>query len=457
MNINNLQTDSRKVKNGDVFVALKGINSDGHDYINSAIEKGAIKIIASEKKEYLNDNIIEYVDDTSVYLQQLLVKEYLPYINQLKLIGVTGTNGKTTTCYLIYQMLKELNIKSAYIGTIGFYYNEHQRELNNTTPELLEMYKMLIETYNNNVTHVVMEVSSHALEQERIFGLKFIVAGFTNLTQDHLDYHGTMENYLNAKLKLLNYLEKNSKIIVNVDDDYSKYFLIENFVTIGKKDANFKIIKDEFLTNKTQIEFLYDQNKYSVTTNLISHFNVYNYLTALAITKQLGFSIEQIIKITNKIYPPKGRVESIEVNGGVAIIDYAHTPDAVSKIINAFLENKKGKIVTVIGCGGDRDPLKRPIMGNIASNLSDYVIFTNDNPRTENPDKIILDILKGVNKKNYTVEKDRKKAIFQGLELIKKNDVLLILGKGHEDYQEINHLKNHFSDKEVVFEYLKIN
>jgi len=452
MDIKKIQTDSRKVKEGDIFIALKGINSNGHDYINMAIEKGAMKIIASEKREYLYSNVIEYVEDTEQYLHNFLYQEYLPSINKLKLIGITGTNGKTTTCYLIYQLLNELKIKSAYIGTIGFYYNDYSRDLNNTTPELLELYKMLMEVYQNGITHVVMEVSSHALEQNRIFGLNLSLAGFTNLTQDHLDYHGSMENYLNAKLKIFNYLDMDSKIIVNIDDEYSKYFLKDNSITIGKKESDYQILFEKNLGNQTQIELIHKHKYHTAITNLISNFNVYNYIMALAIVSELDLSIEEIINATKNVYPPRGRIETIEFNGGIAVIDYAHTPDAVSKIINAFIENKKGQVITIIGCGGDRDPFKRPIMGNIATELSDYVIFTNDNPRTEKPDLIIKQIIKGVKKDNYIIEKDRKKAIHKGLKMVGNNDVLLILGKGHEDYQEINHIKNHFSDKEVVLD-----
>ncbi len=453
MDINIIQTDSRKVKNGDIFIALKGISSDGHEYINSAIEKGASKVVASVKSDYSNNSIIEYVDDTDEYLYNLLENSYLPKINNLTIIGLTGTNGKTTTCYLIYQMLLNLRVKAAYLGTIGLYYLDNFKEMSHTTPDVLELYKLLIELVDNGITHLVMEVSSHALEQDRIRGLKFSVAGFTNMTQDHLDYHKTMDNYLNAKLKIFNYFKDDTKIVVNKDDSYAKYFLQGNYITLGKDSSDIQIISSESLGDKTNISFTYDNKEYSVITNLMSSFNVYNYLTALGIVKCLNYTIDDILKITNKLYPPKGRVETIKLSLGTAVIDYAHTPDAVEKIISSFRESNYGKIYTVVGCGGDRDSAKRPIMGKIATNLSDYVIFTNDNPRTEAPESIIADIICGLETTNYEVEMDRKKAIILGINSLKEEDVLLILGKGHEEYQEINHVKHHFSDKEVVLEY----
>lgn len=452
MNINKIQTDSRKIVNGDTFIAIQGISSDGHDYINTAINSGASKVIASKHGDYINNDIIEYVDDTLVYLKNLLKDNYSEKINSMNLIGVTGTNGKTTTCYLIYQLLNNLGCKTAYIGTIGLYYLDEFKELNNTTPELLELYKILMTIYDNGINYVVMEVSSHALEQDRIYGLDLKIGAFTNLTQDHLDYHLNMENYLNAKLKIFNHLS--GPIIVNNDVDYSEYFLKNEFYTIGN-NSDYQIIDIKYDINKTNIKFKYNNENYEVTTNLISDFNVTNYLMALAIINKLGFEIKDIINVTKDVYAPKGRVESITVKNGVAIVDYAHTPDAVEKIIKSFSLNKKGKVITVIGCGGDRDPKKRPIMGNISTTQSDYVILTSDNPRTEDPNMIINDIKSGIKSNNYEIIEDRRKAIYTALDLIKDEDIVLILGKGHEEYQEINKVKHHFSDKEVVNDYLK--
>lgn len=448
----NIKTNSRKVKPGDTFVAIKGFTVDGHDYIEDAIKAGATKIVC-EHGSYSVETLV--VPSTKEWVQKYIVDNYKDEVNKLRIIGVTGTNGKTTTCFLTYQALKKLGVNAAYMGTIGFYYGDTKYELNNTTPEILDLYSYFIEALDHGVTDVVMEVSSHSLCEKRVEGLEFSEVAFTNLTEDHLDYHKTMENYLNAKLLILKQIKKDGVVIVNNDDDYGKYFEVGNYKTLGYSGDNYKILDYSQTGKGTLISFMVDGKKYEIETNLRSKFNVYNYLTCLALLNNLGFSIDEIAEVTKSIYPPKGRCEQIAVNGGEAVIDYAHTPDAVDKIISAFLENKKGKVITIVGCGGDRDPLKRPIMGNIASEKSDYVIFTSDNPRTEDPKAILDDIIKGVRKDNYEVEIDRPIAIRKGLDMIGKNDVLLILGKGHEDYQIIGHTKHHLDDAEEVRKYLE--
>lgn len=448
----NIKTNSRKVKPGDTFVAIKGFTVDGHDYIEDAIKAGATKIVC-EHGSYSVETLV--VPSTKEWIQKYIVDNYKDEVNKLRIIGVTGTNGKTTTCFLTYQALKKLGVNAAYMGTIGFYYGDTKYELNNTTPEILDLYSYFIEALEHGVTDVVMEVSSHSLCEKRVEGLEFSEVAFTNLTEDHLDYHKTMENYLNAKLLILKQIKKDGVVIVNNDDDYGKYFEVGNYKTLGYSGDNYKILDYSQTDKGTLISFMVDGKKYEIETNLRSKFNVYNYLTCLALLNNLGFSIDEIAEVTKSIYPPKGRCEQISVNGGEAVIDYAHTPDAVDKIISAFLENKKGKVITIVGCGGDRDPLKRPIMGNIASEKSDYVIFTSDNPRTEDPKAILDDIIKGVRKDNYEVEIDRPIAIRKGLDMIGKNDVLLILGKGHEDYQIIGHTKHHLDDAEEVRKYLE--
>ena len=448
----NIKTDSRKVKKGDTFIAIKGNTVDGHDYIEKAIENGASKIVC-EHGSYNVETIV--VPDTKEYLQKYIVDNYKDIVNKLDIIGVTGTNGKTTTCFLTYQMLNKLGIKTAYIGTIGFYVENEVYELPNTTPEITEIYSMLTTALEKGCKAVVMEVSSHALSFKRVEGLSFTIEAFTNLTEDHLDYHKTMENYLKAKLLILDYLKDTGTIIVNNDDEYGKYFKKKNYKTIGFTKSDYEVISYESTDSGTIINFKYHEKNLSVTTNLRGKFNVYNYMIALAIINTYGIDIQKIFDITKDVFPPKGRCEQIKVRDAEAVIDYAHTPDAVEKIINSFLENKKGKIITIVGCGGDRDPKKRPIMGNVATQKSDYVIFTNDNPRTEDP-KIIMDnIISGVHKTNYEIIFDRKEAINKGLEMLNKNDTLLILGKGHEDYQIIGHEKHHLDDKEIVLDYLK--
>lgn len=443
------ESDSRKVMEGQTFVAIKGLTVDGHDFIPSAIEKGASKIICDHEIEC--DIPYEVVDNTEEYLINALREEYGDKIDKLTLVGVTGTNGKTTSCYLTYQMLLKLGVNAAYIGTIGFYHKDKFIELNNTTPDVLTIYKLFMDAYENGCTHVVMEVSSQALSYNRLAGINYDIISFTNLTQDHLDYHKTMENYLNAKLMILDHMKDNAKLIVNSDDESSNAFTsrYENNLSYGY-NGDYKIINFDTNPSETNLKFSYDSKEYNVVTPLTSKFNVYNYLTMLSIVHNLGYDIEKIIEVTSELKAPKGRCEGYKVNNGFAVIDYAHTPDAVEKVITAYNELKKNKVITIVGCGGDRDPKKRPVMGKIATDLSDYVIFTNDNPRTENPENIMKDILAGVDKNNYEVILDRREAIKKGIDNLDKDDILLILGKGHENYQIIGKEKHHLDDAEEV-------
>ncbi len=450
----NIKIDSRRVEPGDTFVALKGTTVDGHNYIDKAIENGATKVIVEHDIDCSVEKVI--VDDTNKWLTDYISNTYSKEANELNLIAVTGTNGKTTTAYLTYQILNKLGSKTAYIGTIGFYLpDEEFIELPNTTPNILDLYDLILTAKDHGCKNVMMEVSSHALHQSRVKGLNYKVAAFTNLTQDHLDYHITMENYLEAKKLILNQLE--GAMLVNADDPCVKSWITsyDNTKTYGLNGEDYKIITYHDTEHGTYIKFSTKDKEYEVETNLRSTFNVYNYLTSLSLINNLGYSIEDILAITPSIYPPKGRCEQIKVKEGEAVIDYAHTPDAVEKIVKAFSENKKGRVITIVGCGGDRDPKKRPIMGRIAAENSDYVIFTSDNPRTEDPELIMKDILAGVNTNNYEVELDRRKAIVKALDMLNKNDVVLILGKGHEDYQIIGHEKVHLDDAEEVRKYIE--
>ena len=429
----NIKDDSRKVIKGDIFVALKKAN-DGHKYVLDAIKNGASKVIV-EEGNYDVETI--KVADTHKYLVNYLYDNYYDKIKDLKLIGMTGTNGKTTTCFLIYQALNKLGIKCAYIGTIGFYLDKKIKPLNNTTPDILEIYELLLECVKNNVEYVVMECSSHALDMHRLDKLEFKYGIFSNLTMDHLDYHKTIENYIKAKQKLFD--KVTTKTLVNSDDEYKDYFIRDNTITYGL-NGNYKL-SDIDLNNRT-----FKVNNKTYKTNLIGKHNIYNLLVVIALLSELKLDT----KVVEDLTCPPGRMDIVNKGDNLIIIDYAHTPDAVSKIINSIKELKHNKIITIIGCGGDRDSFKRPIMSNIACTNSDYVIFTNDNPRSENPNNIISDMLHNLDKFNYEIILNREKAIIKGIQMLEKNDILLVLGKGHENYQIINGVKHHFDDKETV-------
>lgn len=441
------ETNSKLVKPGQIFVAICGHTVDGHDYIEEAIKNGAESLVVMH--DVSSSIPYKIVDDTEQFLIEEIPKLYKEELKKLKIIGITGTNGKTTSAYLTYQMLLKLGKKASYLGTIGYFTKDKEITLNNTTPDIITLYKLLLDAINDNIEYFVMEVSSHSISLKRIEGLKFEVCAFTNLTQDHLDFYKTIDNYLKAKLKILDYLDDDKYILLNSDDENSKYFMNHLCKTYGI-NGDYKIINYISHPDKTEITFSYDNKTYNVRTNLTSKFNVYNYLTMLSILNSIGFSIDNILENTKDIYPPKGRCETYKVKNGYAVIDYAHTPDAVLKVISAYNELKKNRVITIVGCGGDRDPKKRPIMGNIATDNSDFVIFTSDNPRTEDPLAILNDITKENHANNFIVIPDRKEAILRGIELMEKDDILLILGKGHENYQIIGHEKIHFDDAEII-------
>ena len=438
----NIKEDSRKVKPGDIFIALKKQN-DGHEYIEQAIQNGATTIVA-EKGLYDVETII--VPDTHQYLVDYLKDHYYYKIKDLKLIGMTGTNGKTTTCFLLYQALKKLNCKVAYIGTIGFYMDKKIKDLNNTTPDILEIYEMLLECKKQQIEYVVMEVSSHSLDMHRVEGLSFLYGIFSNLTQDHLDYHKTMENYAFAKQKLFEMVT--CKTFVNVDDEYKDYFLRENSITYGFNKSDYQVMDYKISIHNTEVKI----NNVWYKTNLIGKHNIYNLLVVISVLKELGY--DDIEDIISALIAPPGRMDMVKKDNNVIIIDYAHTPDAVFKIINSSRELHPNHIYTIIGCGGDRDKSKRPIMSKLACENSDYVILTSDNPRTEDPKQILEDMIQNLDKKNYEIVINREKAIEKGIQRLGENDILLVLGKGHETYQIIGNIKYDFDDKQIVNKYI---
>ena len=442
----NIKIDSRKVKNGDTFIALRGINNDGHKYVLDAIENGATTVIVEEGTYSVNTII---VNDTKEYLKEYLENNYYDEIKKLKLIGMTGTNGKTTTCYLIYQALNKLSIKCAYIGTLGFYLTNEKRNLKNTTPSLYELYDMLLECVNNGYKYVVMEVSSQGLSMGRVDTLLFDYVIFSNLTQDHLDYHGTLENYVLEKQKLFK-MTNESYAIINSDDEYSDYFILDNKnITYGKTSNDYKISN----INSTIKGSSFKLNNEEYFTKLIGEYNIYNITVVIIILKLL--QLDNIKEIVKDLDSPSGRMDIINYKDNTIIVDYAHTPDAVKKIITNVSKLPHNRVITLIGCGGNRDKSKRSIMGDISTKYSDYVVFTSDNPRYENPKKILKDITCKLDTKNYKIIVKRKKAIKKSIQMLTKNDILLLLGKGHEDYQIIKDKKVPFSDKEIVLKYLR--
>ena len=435
-----LKKDSRKVVPGDTFVDT----TFNKEYVYDAVRNGAAFIIS--KIKYDENTIV--VDDPKEYYNNYIYNKYYEKIKDITLIGVTGTNGKTTTSYIIYDILNKMDIKCAYIGTIGFYKNGTIKELNNTTPDIEELYEYLYECALDDIRYVVMEVSSHALVQDRVYGLKYDACIFTNLTEDHLDYHKNMDEYKKAKLLLFDKLRNKRIAIINSDDQNYKDFIFSNNynVKVGKF-GDFRIRNIKLNDDSLDLKFSF-KNEYFKHLNMVGKYNTYNYLEAVAALVYLNFDINEILKID--VLAPPGRMYIVKYKDNTIFIDYAHTPDAMEKVLKSVNEFKKNKVFTIFGCGGDRDKFKRSIMGNIASIYSDKVIITNDNPRTENEDDIISDIVSGIKTDNYEIVKNRKDAIIKGVSYLDKNDILLILGKGHEDYQIIGNEKKHFSDLEVL-------
>lgn len=445
------ETNSKLVKIGDIFVCIKGKYNDGHDFINEALQNGA-KLIVSEKK--LDKSIPHIkVKNTKTYLTKKVGKLNKKLSQIFTIIGITGTKGKSTTALITYQLLKQLNIKVGYIGTLGLYYLNNKELLENTTPDILTINKILNKFKEEGITHIVMEVSSHSLYEKRIKGLKFKTCAFTNLSQDHLDYHKDMKSYLKAKLKILKYLDGN--IILNSDDIASTAFKkkTKNYITVGE-NANYKIINYSLYQTSTLISFEHNYDIYSVYIPYVGKYNIYNYLESFAILKDLDFDYGEIINASNNLVPIKGRNELIKSKNRFVVIDYAHSPESVKETILCYNELKKGKVITIIGCGGNRDKTKRPIMANIACAYSDYVIFTSDNPRDENPKDILKDMTNNLTYKNFEIIENRSKAIKKGIKLLKEKDYLLVLGKGHEDYQIIKNVKYPFDDKKEALRYL---
>jgi len=461
-NIRWLSHDSREIVSDSIFVCIDGYEEDGHAYIPAAIEKGATAIIVNKYVQLREKDIaVIQVDDTREALASIATKYFNTPTRQFNLIGVTGTNGKTSTVYLIDRILKGAGKKTGLIGTIENHVGDVVLQTSRTTPDALALQHLFHEMVKVNVNNVVMEVSSHALDMKRVYGSEFDVAVFTNLTLDHLDYHETMEAYRDAKLELF---KMASKIVVNIDDPNGAY-IIENGTadqvltySCGNAEADLNAFDLVVDIAGTHFKMNYKGGVYLVSIQTPGRFSVYNAMASIGAALMIGIKIETAIEVLSKDSVVTGRFETIESPEGFhAVVDYAHAPDGLENVLTTIKEFAKGKIITVFGCGGDRDKTKRPIMGEIAGKYSDVAIITSDNPRTEDPETIINEVEVGIQKTDCSYEKitDRVAGIRKGLAIAKKDDIVLIAGKGHEDYQIIGKIKIHLDDREVVRDYFK--
>ncbi len=463
VDVNNVQFDSRKVEKDDVFVAVNGVTVDGHQYIEKAISLGAKVIVCEILPENLVDGITYVkVENSTIALGVLASNFYGNPTKDLKLVGVTGTNGKTTTTTLLYELFTKLGYACALVSTIKIVIDGEVIPSTHTTPDILTLNKMFREAVNRGCEYAFMEVSSHGIHQNRIAGLDFEVAGFTNITHDHLDYHKTFANYLAAKKKFFDDLPKTSTAISNADDKNGKVMLQNTVATKRlyalKTDADFKgkIIENQF--DGMLLEFKGKE----FWTSLIGQFNAYNLLLVFGVASVLEQDELEVLKALSTLGNVDGRFQTFKTQTGIVIIvDYAHTPDALDNVLNTIesIRTKNEQLITVVGCGGDRDKTKRPEMADIASEKSNVAIFTSDNPRTEDAEEILREMEIGVKPQFYnrTLKiTDRKEAIKTALKMAEPNDIVLIAGKGHETYQEINGVRTHFSDVEVASELSKL-
>lgn len=464
--VKGLSLNSKDVSDGYIFFSIKGMKTDGRIFAQDAVKAGARLIVADTnyKDDYKEFQNTIYVDNVRKSMAEISCAYYSNPSAKLKVIGVTGTNGKTTISYIIKSILEENGYKCGLIGTIDYITGSTKSEAKLTTPDSIEMNRMLFEMTENRLDFCVMEVSSIALINYRVNTIKFDTAIFTNLTSEHMDLHSNMENYFNAKKILFDILPESSLAISNKDDEYGVR-LLESFE--GEKKYYSIINESELKADDIKIglnglSFKIEINgeSYVVTSSLTGRFNVYNILAAILVGLNYGIAINTILNAVSKFKAAKGRFNRTMLpNGACAIVDYSHTSDSLKNAIEAAndvrnSEEVKGKVITVFGCGGDKDKTKRPVMGKIATDLSDYVIISSDNPRTEEPLSIIKDIEKGIDaSKQYEVESDRDKAIKRSIEISNKGDIILICGKGHETYQEINGVKFHFDDQEVIQKY----
>ena len=459
--INKIEFDSRKVELNDVFVAIRGTLSDGHDFIEKAVNQGAIAIVCEEfPSKIINGVTYVRVENSNEALAHLANNFYDNPSSKLRLVGVTGTNGKTTIASLLYQMFKKAGYKVGLLSTVKIMVDETEYKATHTTPDSLTINHYLNEMVEVGCEFCFMEVSSHGVHQKRTEGLHFEGGIFTNLSHDHLDYHNTFAEYRDVKKSYFDNLPKSAFAITNVDDKNGNIMLqntkAKKITYAIKSYADYKaqVLENQFTGLLLKI------NNNEVWTKLIGSFNAYNLLAIYATAVELGIEQNEALRLLSELESVSGRFQYFISNGKItAIVDYAHTPDALENVLNTIndIRTKNEELITVVGCGGDRDKTKRPIMAKIASELSTKAIFTSDNPRTENPETIIEEMEKGVEAQNFkkTVSiLDRKQAIKTACQFAQANDIILIAGKGHETYQEINGVRHDFDDLKIVKELL---
>jgi len=462
MGVNTIQFDSRKLVSKDVFVAIKGTASDGHDYISVAIERGAIAVICEKIPEQIIDDITYVVVNSSSKALAVMASNYYSHPSaNLKLVGITGTNGKTTIASLLYQLFKEAGYKVGLLSTVKIIVDDQEYAATHTTPDSLTINRYLSEMNTAGVEFCFMEVSSHGIHQNRTEGLHFEGGIFTNLSHDHLDYHDGFAEYRDVKKMFFDKLPKSAFSLVNVDDK-NGLVMLQN--TASRKYTyalkSYADYRAQILENQLNGLFLKINDK-EVWAKLIGNFNAYNLLAIYGAAELLGLENEEVLRLISTLESVSGRFQYLISEGGItAIVDYAHTPDALKNVLETInsIRTKNEELITVVGCGGDRDKTKRPKMAHIASALSTKVIFTSDNPRSEVPELIIEDMEAGVASENFKKTMsivDRKQAIKTACQLAESKDIILIAGKGHETYQEIKGVRTDFNDYRIVEDLLK--
>ncbi len=460
--VNKIEFDSRKIEQDDAFVAIRGSVSDGHDFIEKAINQGALAVICENTPDVMVHGVTYVEVENTQSALAIMASNYFDSPSEnLKLVGVTGTNGKTTIATLLYQLFKKAGFKVGLLSTVKVMVDVEEYKATHTTPDSLAINYYLKEMNEAGVEYCFMEVSSHGIHQKRTEGLVFAGGIFTNLSHDHLDYHNTFKEYRDVKKVFFDNLSKKAFALVNKDDKNGTFMLqntnAKQYTYALKSYADYR---GQILENSLE-GLLLKLNDNEVWAKLIGSFNAYNLLAIFGTAELLGLERLEILQLLSELQSVSGRFQYLISEQKItAIVDYAHTPDALKNVLETIndIRTNNEVLITVVGCGGDRDKMKRPVMGNIAAKLSNKAIFTSDNPRTENPDQIITDIEKGVEPQDYKKTlsiTDRKQAIKTACQLADKDDIILIAGKGHETYQEVNGERNNFDDFEIVREELK--